>query len=267
VTAAACSRAPLGGLRNGQGLRGLGLQRIGLGQRDARPALRPDGLLLQHPDPVEDVGAVRAGRLEQRGPFDQLAGVGRGEQRVGTGPGAALHVATPGEGDDVVARDAQVGGRPVGGGRGGDRAAVRGLVPGRGGLVVVEGERRGDVRLVDRLLGGREPAVERRDAGDDGVLGRPGVGDLPVAGGRAGRAGGQPDGQQAGDRRPRDPRQDRARARTGVHVPGIDADGTRVECASPRGGRRPARVTAGGSPRERVSAPGAPTSTRRPHGA
>ena len=37
------------------------------------------GLLLEHGDPVDDVGAVAAGRLEQRGALDQLAGVGRGD--------------------------------------------------------------------------------------------------------------------------------------------------------------------------------------------
>ena len=50
------------------------LQRAGLGQGGARDRLGRGGLLLEHGDPVDDVGAVTAGRLEQRGALDQLAG-------------------------------------------------------------------------------------------------------------------------------------------------------------------------------------------------
>jgi hypothetical protein len=137
---------------------------------------------------------------------------------------------------------AEIGGRLVGGGRGGDRPAVRRLIGLLGGLVVVEGERRGGVRVGHRALGGGEPAREGGDPGGDGVSGRAGLGDPLVAGRRAGGAGGQPDGHQGGDRRPHEP--PRERANTGVHVAGIDAGAASIEGASPHGVRRHARVTA-----------------------
>ena len=243
---AACARAEISAFcARGERGGGLLLERAGLGQGGARDLLGRGGLLLQDGDLVEDVGAVAAGRLEQGGALDQLARVGRGDERRGAGVGAALHVAAAGEGDDLGPGDTEVGGRLRGRGGGGVGALLGVLVGRLLGLVVVERERRPGVRVVD---GGLGPASWPESVPDGSATAS------------AARLGGRDLGVAEGRRRPRrDGVSPTARA-TATAVP---AD--RAQCASERTGvlrvplstfRPPARRAPGGAAPLDTTAPG-----------
>ena len=206
----------LGGLGHLELGGGVGLQLVGLGDRGAGDDIGTGGGRLDDGDLVEDVGTVGAGRLEQRGPLDQLGRVGGGEQRGGLGEGAALHVAVAGEVDDLLAGHGQRGGGLGGLGRGDVGPLARGLVGGLGGLVVVERDRRGGVRGVDGGLRGGEGAVDLRDAGGERVGGGLGLGDAP--GSRGSRTGGDTHRESDGQRTRHEGACDRAPG-TAVHDP------------------------------------------------